>query len=187
MKRLPHDWYCDDVPWNVAISDGAWLYSTYAFRHFRSRRTTAVRIGRDSGVYDGTYFDLGPEGEVLIGDFCTIVGAIVSGDVRVEVHDYSFVAHEVVIADSVWAVPPDREDGVRPSAASREPIVLGENCWIGARAILLPGARIGRDAIVGAGAVVDFEVPDGGVAVGNPGRVATSRATATHDAPRGSS
>jgi acetyltransferase-like isoleucine patch superfamily enzyme len=37
--------------------------------------------------------------------------------------------------------------------------------------VLLAGAQIGDGAIVGAGAVVDFEVPPGAVAAGNPARI----------------
>jgi acetyltransferase-like isoleucine patch superfamily enzyme len=50
-------------------------------------------------------------------------------------------------------------------------VVLGDDVWIGARATLLKGTRIGSGAIVGAGAVVDFEVPPGAVVAGNPARI----------------
>jgi maltose O-acetyltransferase len=51
------------------------------------------------------------------------------------------------------------------------PIVVGDRAWIGTRAIILPGRRIGRCAIVGAGAVVTHDVPDYAVVGGNPARV----------------
>ncbi|MBP8291359.1 MAG: hypothetical protein KAX65_01225 [Caldilineaceae bacterium] len=50
-------------------------------------------------------------------------------------------------------------------------IYIGENAWIGARAIVLGGAHIGAGSIVGAGAVVDFLVPPYSVVAGNPARV----------------
>ena len=52
-----------------------------------------------------------------------------------------------------------------------KPIVIEDNVWIGGGAILLPGVRIGRNAVVGAGAVVSRSVPANTVAVGNPARV----------------
>jgi maltose O-acetyltransferase len=52
-----------------------------------------------------------------------------------------------------------------------KPIVIEDNVWIGGGAILLPGVRIGRNAVVGAGAVVSRSVPANTVVAGNPARV----------------
>jgi acetyltransferase-like isoleucine patch superfamily enzyme len=163
---LPHDWFPRPVPANVAVGDRSWVHSAYAFVHCRSRRPVAVRIGRDSGVYRGSFFDLGPRGEVVIGDFCTLVGAVFACNSRVEIGDYTFVAHEVTFADDGAAMPGSGTDG-EPTTS----IVLGEASWVGARAVLLAGARIGAGAIVGAGAVVDFVVPPAAIVAGNPARV----------------
>jgi len=52
-----------------------------------------------------------------------------------------------------------------------KPVTIGRNVWIGGGAIILPGVRIGDDAIVGAGSVVSRDVPAGATVVGNPARV----------------
>jgi maltose O-acetyltransferase len=54
-------------------------------------------------------------------------------------------------------------------------IVVSDNVWIGARAILLPGVTIGENSIVGAGSVVTQDVPANRIAVGNPARVIRER------------
>jgi maltose O-acetyltransferase len=51
-----------------------------------------------------------------------------------------------------------------------KPVVIGEEVWIGAGAIILPGVKIGSYAIVGAGAVVTHDVPEKQVVVGVPAR-----------------
>ena len=51
------------------------------------------------------------------------------------------------------------------------PVRIGENCWIGAGAIILPGVNIGDNTVVGAGSVVTRDLPANVVAVGNPCRV----------------
>ncbi|BCK62019.1 maltose acetyltransferase [Aeromonas hydrophila] len=51
------------------------------------------------------------------------------------------------------------------------PVTIEDRVWIGGGAILLPGVTIGREAIVGAGAVVTKDVPAGARVVGNPARV----------------
>ena len=48
---------------------------------------------------------------------------------------------------------------------------IGENAWIGAGVIILPGVSIGRNAVIGAGSVVTKDIPDNVVAVGNPCKV----------------
>lgn len=52
-----------------------------------------------------------------------------------------------------------------------EPIVVGDNVWLGGGAILCPGVTIGNDTVIGAGAVVTRDLPAGVVAVGTPARV----------------
>ena len=54
---------------------------------------------------------------------------------------------------------------------SGEPIVVGDNVWLGGGAILCPGVTIGDDTVVGAGAVVTRDLPAGVIAVGTPARI----------------
>jgi len=51
------------------------------------------------------------------------------------------------------------------------PVTIGDNCWIGAGAIILPGVTIGDRTTIGAGAVVTKNIPSDCVAVGSPARV----------------
>ena len=55
------------------------------------------------------------------------------------------------------------------------PVTIEDRVWIGGGAILLPGITIGREAIVGAGAVVTRDVPAGARVVGNPARILHAR------------
>jgi maltose O-acetyltransferase len=73
-----------------------------------------------------------------------------------------------VIAGGQAPLPP--EDKVEPDVVP-EPIDIGSGVFIAAGSIVLPGARIGDEAVVGAGTVVDGEVPPGATAFGNPYRV----------------
>jgi acetyltransferase-like isoleucine patch superfamily enzyme len=169
-RNLAHDWFPKPLPGNVEIGAGSWLYSAFAFLHYCSQRPCGVRIGHDTGIYNGTFFDLGACGEVVIGDYCTLVGAVIATNRRVSIADYVFIAHEVTIADDFVASPPPDarlESGLAADAC----ISIGEGAWIGARAILLSGAQIGAGAIVGAGCVVRSDVPSWSVVAGNPARI----------------
>lgn len=48
---------------------------------------------------------------------------------------------------------------------------IGENAWIGAGTVIVPGVHIGKNAVIGAGSMVTKDIPDDVVAVGNPCRV----------------
>ena len=51
------------------------------------------------------------------------------------------------------------------------PVHIGENVWIGANCVVLPGVTIGDNSVIGAGSVVTKDIPANVVAVGNPCRV----------------
>jgi maltose O-acetyltransferase len=51
------------------------------------------------------------------------------------------------------------------------PVYIGENVYIGAGSIVLPGVTIGAHAIIGAGSIVSRDVPPGSLAAGSPARV----------------
>ena len=75
-----------------------------------------------------------------------------------------------MIADHFITVPTKTDDFFHYQHRETQ-IVIGHNVWIGARAVLLGGAHIGKGAIVGAATIVDFEVPPYTIAVGNPARI----------------
>ena len=51
------------------------------------------------------------------------------------------------------------------------PITIEEGCWLGGGVIVLPGVKIGKGSVIGAGSVVTKDIPENVVAVGNPCRV----------------
>lgn len=62
---------------------------------------------------------------------------------------------------------PMRLQGAKDSA----PVIIGNDAWIGTRAVILPGINIGNGAIVGAGAVVTKNIPPYAICGGNPARI----------------
>ena len=172
MTVLAHDWYPAEVPANVILGERSWLHSSFAFVHHRSERDPSVRIGPDTGIYKGTYFDLGPQGRVEIGRFSTIAGATFSSNDRIVIGDYALVSYGVVIAGSGFAVPPDARAVVSDDTLeSHREVRIGDDAWIGAGAVVLGGSTVGDGAIIGAAAVIDGEVPDYAIAAGNPARI----------------
>src|SRR5262249_43959498 len=93
---------------------------------------------------------------------------------RVTTHSGVFIPEYSMVEEDCWigphAVLTNDPYPLSDNKAKRGPHVL-RKAKIGANATLLPGVVVGRNALVGAGAVVVRDVPDGTVVVGNPARV----------------
>ncbi len=70
---------------------------------------------------------------------------------------------------------PMREQGYGPV----EPVVIGDDCWIGGRVTILPGVHIGNGAVIAAGAVVTKDVPPFAVVGGVPAKIIYNRKDGT--------
>jgi acetyltransferase-like isoleucine patch superfamily enzyme len=99
-------------------------------------------------VGDGTYLNRGTE----------IVAAQ-----RVTIGRDCKIARDVIIMDT------DQHE-VPGLGLVVSPVEIGDRVWIGARAIILKGVRIGDDSLVAAGSVVTHDVPPGGIVGGVPAK-----------------
>lgn len=84
------------------------------------------------------------------------------------------IGDHVMIGPAVQIYTPAHHLQAEPRNRGLEvalPIAIEDNVWIGGGAILLPGVSIGRNAVVGAGAVVTRDVPADTIVAGNPARV----------------
>lgn len=110
---------------------------------------------------------------VSIGSFSEVAHHVTLGD-RVTTHSSVFIPEYSVLEEDCWigphAVLTNDRYPMSDTKAKRGPL-LRRKSKIGANATLLPGVVIGRYALVGAGAVVVRDVPEGTVVVGNPARV----------------
>lgn len=89
-------------------------------------------------------------------------------DTHIYVGDYTMFGPNVTVATAGHPILPElRKQGYQYNA----PVHIGENCWIGAGALIMPGITIGDNVVIGAGSVVTKDIPSGVVAVGVPCRV----------------
>ncbi|MBW4824352.1 MAG: acetyltransferase [Bacillus sp. (in: Bacteria)] len=51
------------------------------------------------------------------------------------------------------------------------PVIIGRNVWIGGRAVINPGVKVGDNAVIASGAVVTKDVPDNAIVGGNPAKI----------------
>lgn len=112
---------------------------------------------------------------VSLGTLANVEHHVTLGN-YVRVHSQAFIPEHCIIMDNVWIGPHAVLTNARypnfPDTKNHlEGAVLEVGARIGAGATLLPGVRIGRESLVGAGAVVTRDVPAGAVVAGNPARV----------------
>lgn len=87
---------------------------------------------------------------------------------RVTIGERCLIGPHCMIIDSAFHdIDPDR----RLDAPVADPITIGDNVWLGARVVVLPGVTIGHDAVIGIGSIVTSDVPPRSLAVGVPARV----------------
>ena len=89
-------------------------------------------------------------------------------DTDVYIGDSVMIGPNVTIATAGHPIDPELR---RKVAQFNIPVRIGNNVWIGAGAVILPGITIGDDSVIGAGSIVTKDIPAGVVAVGNPCRV----------------
>lgn len=90
--------------------------------------------------------------------------------------DYSHIWHieigdNVTLAPRVHILAHDASTKLFLNYTRIGKVKIGNNVFIGASAIILPGVTIGNNVIVGAGSIVSRDIPDGHVAAGNPAKI----------------
>jgi acetyltransferase-like isoleucine patch superfamily enzyme len=132
------------------------------------------------------------DGEVLLGEGVSFCGTVVPIELvtytsgRIEIGNHTFINYGSSIAARTsvkigsychlghytFVMDNDQHDIIRHTELpNSEPVVIEDHVWIGSRAVILPGVRIGSHAVIGAGSIVTKDVPPRCVAAGNPARV----------------
>ncbi len=144
---------------NSIIRSEAIIYGdTVIGDHFQCGHRVTIRektrIGHHTRI--GTLSDI--QGNCEIGNY-------------VSIHSDVFVAPETVLRDYCWLFPHVvlTNDPTPPSETVKG-VVVDEYAIVATGAIIMPGKHIGRDSLVGAGAVVTKDVPEQKVFVGNPAK-----------------
>lgn len=118
--------------------------------------------------------DLGSETVLTLGDGVVLGrGSHVIADTTVTIGRETYCGPYVYITSTNHSYD-DPRNPVGKQWPRSEPVRIGPGCWLGTGAVILPGARLGRNVVVAAGSVVRGEVPDHTVVAGAPARVVRS-------------
>lgn len=147
-------------------SDVPYSMGSKKFRAFLAKRMFAS-MGKNVNIEHGAFFASGKDIEIGnnsgLGLNCRVAGPLSIGN-------------DVMMAPgvSIYTQNHETENIYRPmrlQTAAKKKVTIGNDVWIGANAIILPGVTVGNGAIVAAGAVVTKNVPDFAVVGGNPAKV----------------
>src|SRR5215470_794708 len=129
----------------------------------------AEQVSMCAGLGPG--HDLGPDPVLRIGDRCVIGrGSHIVAHQSIEIGDDVWTGPYVYVTDQNHGYA-DPETPIGRQFPVNRPVSIGAGSWLGAGAIVLPGARIGQNVVVAAGSVVRGQVPDRCVVAGVPARV----------------
>jgi acetyltransferase-like isoleucine patch superfamily enzyme len=138
-----------------------------------------IRIGSGTMIGPGVALSAGmvPGQEciadpiVTIGDRCLIGrGTGIVGHLSIEIGDDVWTGHNVYITDQNHGYD-DPDLPISRQVQPERPVRIGDGSWLGHGAVVLPGALIGRNVVIGANSVVTGTIPDHSVAVGAPAKV----------------
>jgi acetyltransferase-like isoleucine patch superfamily enzyme len=133
---------------NVIIAPNAWI-ATYP-KYYRHVYSPSLIVGARTQI--GRYCCITCINSIKIGEDCLFSEYIYISD-----HTHGFVPHVEILA--------------RQALHSKGPVVIGDSCFIGYRAVVLPGVTLGRNCVVGANSVVTRSFPDYSMVVGVPARL----------------
>jgi maltose O-acetyltransferase len=106
-------------------------------------------------------------GRIEIGNRTFInYGSSIAARASVKIGSYCLLGHYTFVMDN------NQHDVVRRTELPQsEPVIIEDHVWIGSKAVILPGVRIGSHAVIGAGSIVTKDVPPRCLAAGNPAHV----------------
>ncbi len=156
----------------TALLDGLWAFNRLAPSESEKKQKYMREVFAECG--DGCYIEI--PFHANFGGAHVHFGKRVYANFNLTLVDdgHIYVGDNVMFGPNVTVAtashPIDAELRARGLQYNRD-VYIGENAWIGAGAIILPGVCIGKNAVIGAGSVVTRDIPDNVVAVGNPCRV----------------
>jgi acetyltransferase-like isoleucine patch superfamily enzyme len=146
--------------------------------------------GRHSKIYHSVRMDTPPYRKFSLGDYSVVesfscinnaVGDVVIGDhTRIGLHNTVIgpvtIGSHVNLAQGITITAlnhnfEDKSQRIDDQGISTDPVIVGDDIWIGANAVTLPGVSIGHHSVVAAGAVVTKDVPPHSLVAGVPAKI----------------
>lgn len=139
----------------------------YSIRHFYYRFVMRVRIGVNSSIHMNVFIN---RNNIEIG-----TGTAINRNCYIDGRGKVVIGNNVSISPDVKIITADHDINSKDFRFQKKDINIEDYTWIGTGAIILPGVRIGKGAVVAAGSVVTRDVPAYQIVGGIPARIIKSR------------
>ena len=146
--------------------------------------------GKGACIRRRTRLDVAPWNKFELGDYSTIedfsainngVGDVIIGN-QTKIGLSNTIIGPVTIGNDIRLAQnitlsglnhnyQDIKTPIHKQGVSTAPIIIEDECWIGANVVVLPGVTIGKHSVVAAGSIVTKDIPSYSVAAGNPARI----------------
>lgn len=146
------------------------------FNYIKSKYLMLIfgaKIGRRVIFYPGVWIFTGRN--LKVGDDVDFAkDVIITTDGGVIIGDRVLIGYRTQILSANHNVPP-KPQRIFEAGHTKAPVKIGDDVWIGANSIILPGVEIGEGAVIAAGSVVTKNVPAFSYAAGIPARIIKER------------
>ena len=139
-------------------------------------RTTTLRMDEHSKFLVQGNFDVFYGGDIIcFKDSSLKIGSgFCNSNVKIRCTKSIKIGKDVAIAHDVTIMDSDAHNIIKADYKNTKPVIIGNHVWIGSRAMILKGVKIGDGAIIAAGAIVTKDVPSNSLVAGVPAKVIKS-------------
>lgn len=156
---------------NMPRSDRTMNFGAKGFRRFLAKKTFK-KVGTQINIEKGAFFGNGSE--IEIGDYSGIgINAQISGPIKIG--NYVMMGPEVMIYTSNHNFSEKDRPMIMQGNSKMAPVVIEDDVWIGARAVILPGVTVHKGSIIAAGSIVTKDVQAYSIVGGNPAKLIKMR------------
>ena len=104
-------------------------------------------------------------------DSTTICSFALSGGCYFQALNGIELGKNFLFAPGVKLISSNHDLADKSKVAKADPIIIGDNVWLGANVVILPSVKLGNNIVVGAGSVVTKSFPDNVIIAGNPAKI----------------
>jgi acetyltransferase-like isoleucine patch superfamily enzyme len=138
----------------------------------------AIEIGDDVRILRGVTMSTTPNGKIYIGSSSHVgENTIIFSDIGIQIGNNAIIGPQNIIIDfdhtyASFEIP------INQQGINRKEVIIEEDVWISSHCVIIKGVRIGKGSVVGAGSIVNKDVPPYSVVAGVPIRVIKKRGEA---------